>query len=70
MSVINLGDCSPEPAARLLLVRLAMEYLALEEATSEAAIAVTLGDFETDCEMCSADVNLVNAEAEWYGDGG
>lgn len=38
-----------------------MEYLALE--TREAAIAVTLADLETDCEMCSLDVNLVNAEA-------
>ena len=48
----------------LLLVRLAIEYLALEEATSEAAIAVTLGGFETDCETCSFDVNLVSAAAE------
>jgi hypothetical protein len=39
-------------------VRLAMEYLALE-ATKEAMV----GDFETDCEMFSLDVNLVRAEA-------
>ena len=42
-------------------VKLAMEYLAFE--TSEAAIAVTLADLETDCEMCSLDVNLVSAAA-------
>ena len=26
-------------------------------------MAVTLSDLETDCEMCSLDVNLVSAEA-------
>ena len=38
-------------------------------------MADTLGDFETDCEMCSFDVNLVSAAAEaaaaeWYETGG
>lgn len=40
-----------------------MEYLE-EAACNEAAMAVTeLADFETDCEMCSVDVNLVSAAA-------
>ena len=43
-----------------------MEYLLLDDAAcNEAAMAAdTLGGFETDCETCSFDVNLVSAAAE------
>ena len=57
-----------------------MEYLLLDDAEAackEAAMAAdTLGGFETDCETCSFDVNLVSAAAEaaaaaeWYETGG
>ena len=43
-----------------LAVRLAMEYCVLEAAREAAAKAAdTLDDFETDCDMCSLDVNLL-----------
>ena len=38
-----------------------MEYFALEATKEAAKAADTLDGFETDCDMCSVDVNLFEA---------